>query len=154
MVTSTCTGSSGCSTTTTTSTTTEPPLSHHPSDQSSSTPLGVLKFEISPNLGAIARVGRPERPERPRQRPQRVPRHRSHPGHPRTTGDYARLLDIAKREGAQGFRSYGGADYCTALSNNTPRSSLRAGLLYPVRVGQPVPVDFILIDYRVSRLHE
>ena len=43
---------------------------------------------------AIMRVGRLVRPARPRQRPQRVPRHRPHPGHPRTTGDYARLLDI------------------------------------------------------------
>ena len=64
------------------------------------------KFEISPNLDAIARVGRPGRPARPRQQHQRVPRHRPHPGHPRTTGDYARLLDITKWEGAQGFRSY------------------------------------------------
>ena len=71
----------------------------------------TLKFhQISPNLGPIARVGRPGRPARPRQQPQRVPRHRPHPEHPRTTGDHARLLDIAKREGAQGFRSYAGTE--------------------------------------------
>ena len=79
----------------------------------------ISNFEISPNLGAIARVGRPERPSRPRQRPQRVLRHRSHPGHPRTTGDYARLLDIAKREGAQGFRSYGGAVTSSSSSSSS-----------------------------------
>ena len=62
----------------------------------------TLKFhQISPNLGPIGRVGRHGHPARPRQRPQRVPRHISPPVHPRTTGDYARLLDIAKWEGAQ-----------------------------------------------------
>ena len=71
----------------------------------------ISNFEISPNLDAIARVGRPGRPARPRQQHQRVPRHRPHPGYPRTTGDYARLLDITKWEGAQGFRSYAETEY-------------------------------------------
>ena len=64
-------------------------------------------FEFSPNLDVSdARVGRPGRPARPRQRPQRIPRHRTHPDHPRTTGDYARFLNIAKngRGCTRGFR--------------------------------------------------
>jgi len=69
-------------------------------------------FEISPNLDAIARVGRPGRPARPLQQPQRVPAQTTPRVSQNNRGDYAILLDIAKREGGvhKVFVHMGGAD--------------------------------------------
>ena len=104
------------------------------------------KFEISPNLDAIARVGRPGRPARPRQQHQRVPRHRPHPWHPRTTGDYARLLDITKWEGAQVF-------FVQMLRHGKPQHKVSRSSEQPPRVRahrakSPSRIDLLYGVYR------
>ena len=109
-------------------------MADHPSDQSSSSPLAVLKFEISSNYKfGRDRARRPTRT--PRTAPTATPKGTQAQITPRASQNYRRLREIAR------YRKTGG---CTRFSVIWGGGFHGCGVCYCINYGLQYPIKTLI----------